>query len=290
MTKIEHQQIQIGRHDLHVVSAGDPRGAPHVYLHGWPESWCEWRDVMAAAGDARCIAIDLPGIGASRGAVEGGGKAELAGVVRQLVERLGIDDATIVGHDVGGMIAYAYLRAYPARRVVIVNTVIPGVDPWDAVLANPTDWHWAFHATPHLPEILVRGRQLAYFGFFYDFLSADPARITPDHRAQYAAAYGEDDSLSAGFELYRAMADDAKANLAAAAGPACETPLLYLRGDKDPAGSAPGLDCYVEGFRKAGVRAIDSAVIPHAGHFIADEQPEALWQAIRSAHARRKAA
>src|SRR5207237_3492388 len=135
---------------------------------------------------------------------------------------------------------YSYLRAYPARRVVIVNTVVPGVPPWDAVLANPADWHWAFHATPYLPEMLVRGRQLAYFGFFYDFLSADPARLTPEHRAQYAAAYGEDDSLRAGFELYRAMTDDANAKRAAASGPPCETPLRYIRGHKAPTGVDPG--------------------------------------------------
>jgi pimeloyl-ACP methyl ester carboxylesterase len=286
--KIEHQQIQIGRHDLHVVTAGDPAAPPYVFLHGWPESWCAWHDVMAAASDARCIAIDLPGIGASRGAVEGARKADIAKVVRDLVEHLGIAaDATIVGHDAGGMIAYAYLRAYPARRVVIVSTVIPGVEPWDAVLANPADWHWAFHATPHLPEMLVRGRELAYFAFFYDFLSADAAKLTPDRRAQYAAAYTDADSLRAGFDLYRAMAQDARANIAGASTP-CETPVLYIRGDKEPGladqrDAQATIEAYAAGLRKAGVRRLETVVIPHTGHFIGDEQPAALWQAIQGA-------
>jgi pimeloyl-ACP methyl ester carboxylesterase len=283
--RIEHQQVAVGSHDLHVATSGDPDAPPYVFLHGWPECWIEWHEVMAAASDVRCIAIDLPGIGASRGAVEGGRKVELANLVFVLVEQLALKDVTIVGHDAGGMIAYAYLRSHPAARVVVVNTVIPGVDPWSEVISNPTDWHWSFHNTPHLPELLVKGRELGYFSFFYDFLSAKPKRITAERRAQYAAAYSDDAALHAGFELYRGMADDAKTNQAGASSP-CDTPLLYIRGDKDLGGT---IDDYAAGFRKVGVRNLETAKIADCGHFVADEQPGALWDAIaRSAH--RKAA
>jgi pimeloyl-ACP methyl ester carboxylesterase len=231
---------------------------------------------MAAANDVHCIAIDLPGIGASRGLIEGGRKVDLAKIVAGLVQQLGLKDVTIVGHDCGGMIAYAYRRDRPAARVVIINTVIPGVDPWTEVIANPIDWHWAFHSTPHLPELLVKGRELGYFNFFYDFLSADPKRLTPERRAQYAAAYSDDAALHAGFEFYRGMADDAKTNQAGASSP-CDTPLLYIRGDKDLGGP---MNKYVEGFRKAGVRDLQTATISDCGHFVADEKPEELWHAI----------
>jgi pimeloyl-ACP methyl ester carboxylesterase len=286
MSKLEHQQLSILGRDLHVVTSGDPRGAPHVFLHGWPQSWCAWHDVMRAAGDsARCIAIDLPGIGASHGRVDGGAKHAHAEVVHALITQLAPEGATLIGHDVGGMIAYAYLRTYSdVARVVIVNTVIPGVSPWDDVIHRPEIWHFGFHAVPALPEVLVQGKQLSYFAFFYDVLAADPSKITPDRRAQYASAYGDDDALHAGFELYRALRDDAKVNAAFTAGAPCETPLLYVRGDRDP------IEPYVKGFREAGVRDVVSAVIPQAGHFVADENPAALWNAIAADHRAHRAA
>jgi pimeloyl-ACP methyl ester carboxylesterase len=288
MTRLEHRQITIDGNELHVVTSGDPHGAPYVFLHGWPESWSAWHDVVQIAGDtARCIAIDLPGIGASRMNTDGS-KRTIAGLVHGLIERLELADATLVGHDVGGMVAYAYLRAYTdVARVAIVNIVIPGVAPWDHTIRNPKDWHWAFHATPHLPEILTQGKQLSYFAFFYDLLAADPAKITPERRAMYAAAYGSDAALQAGFDFYRAMEKDALDNAASAALAPCDTPLLYIRGDHDQAPIEP----YVNGFRDAGIRDLATTMIPNCGHFIAEEAPEALWRALTADHrARRRAA
>ena len=68
----------------------------------------------------------------------------------------------IVGHDIGGMIAYAYLRHYrDAAGVVIIDAAIPGLDPWDDVIRNPYLWHFAFHAIPALPELLAQDRPAA---------------------------------------------------------------------------------------------------------------------------------
>ncbi|MER7211319.1 alpha/beta fold hydrolase [Streptosporangium sp. NPDC000239] len=223
-----HTHVPIAGSPLHVVETGDPLGRPVLFLHGWPESWRTWRGVMEAAGtDARLLAVDLPGIGDSTGPAPGGSKLRLAGMVHELVLSLGLTDLTLVGHDAGGMIAYAYLRRYGAARVVIMNTVIPGVAPWKDVLANPYIWHFGFHAVPALPETLVRGRQAAYFDYFYDVLSVDPARITPESRRAHAAAYARDTALTAGFDLYRALPQDALDNAALAeAGPGRHTPPL----------------------------------------------------------------
>ncbi|HEV7556544.1 MAG TPA: alpha/beta fold hydrolase, partial [Kofleriaceae bacterium] len=154
MTSFQHEQRRIRDHEIHVVTSGNPGGTPYVLLHGWPESWSSWHDVMAAAGDdARCIAIDLPGIGESHGAVASGAKRAIAEIVHELLGELGLGrDTTLVGHDAGGMVAYAYLRAFDdVARVVIVNTVIPGVAPWDEVIRRPDIFHFAFHQVPHLP-------------------------------------------------------------------------------------------------------------------------------------------
>src|ERR1700744_414309 len=140
-TLFRHSHIPAGAGSLHVVEAGDPRSPPSLSLHGWPQSWRTWEEVMArAAPEARAIAIDLPGVGESAGSGTGS-KRQLAAQLRDLVAELGLQNLTLVGHDVGGMIAYAYLRQYAdAAQLVIMDTVIPGVDPWPEVLANPYLW------------------------------------------------------------------------------------------------------------------------------------------------------
>ena len=277
MSDFRHQQIPLDRISLHVVEAGDPAARPVVFLHGWPQSWAEWQQLMTiAAGEFHAIAIDLPGVGESTPGAVDGSKRTLAAVVHALIERLDLKDATLVGHDIGGMVAYAYLRRYQdLAGVVIVDVAIPGLDPWDEVLRNPYIWHFAFHAIPKLPELLVEGRQAPYLDYFFDVLSVDPTRIAPDARATYARAYASDEALTAGFAFYRAFPQDANDNLAGAR-EETSTPLLYIRG----AHSRGDLNRYANGLRAAGVASLTAQLIPDAGHFIPDEQPADLWQAI----------
>jgi len=110
---LRHRQVYVDGSSVHVVEAGDPAAAPVVFLHGWPESWRSWLPVMERAGEqVRAIAMDLPGVGESTGAATDGSKRELARVVHSVIGALDLDDVTLVGHDVGGMVAYSYLRAH----------------------------------------------------------------------------------------------------------------------------------------------------------------------------------
>ena len=92
------------------------------------------------------------------------------------------------------------------------------------------------------------GRQAEYFDFFYDILSADPSRITPRARAEYVSAYRSDAALTAGFDFYRAFAQDARDNAESGKTAAADTPLLYLRGERESGNIAT----YAAGFRSAG--------------------------------------
>jgi len=274
---LRHSQLDIGGRQLHVVESGDPVGEPIVLLHGWPQSWREWLAFMDAGRDRyRLIALDLPGIGGSVDATIDGSKHALAAVVDALIEALALDGATLVGHDIGGMVAYAHLREYGrARRIVIVDVVIPGVDPWDDVIHNPHLWHFAFHAIPDLPEQLVHGHQAEYFDFFFDLLAADPARITAAARRDYVEAYRTKTALKAGFDFYRSFAIDAERN-AAKGQTSCETPVLLLRGEV----SYGHVQTYERGLREAGLNRLTTRVVPGAGHFIPEENPDALWHFV----------
>ncbi len=273
-----HRQLLVATSSIHVIEAGHEDGPAFLFLHGWPQSWRSWKSVMRlAAFEHRAVALDLPGIGGSRGLVGDGSKSELAWLVHILIERLGLGDVTLVGHDVGGMIAYAYLRRYDDMAgVVVMDTVIPGVNPWNEVIRNPRIWHFAFHALAGLPELLVQGRQAAYFNYFFDALSVDPTKPTRKARAEYAAAYRSAESLTAGFDLYRAFPNDAADNMAFGKGPSVATPLLYVRGD----GEAGEIDTYAGGLRESGVGNLTTATVHNAGHFTPEEQPAEVWQII----------
>lgn len=279
MSELRHEHVQVGDVTLHTATAGPADAPAVVLLHGWPESWATWREIIPlAARTHRVIALDLPGIGgSSRGGITGT-KAEIARAVHALIETLGLRDTTIVGHDIGGMVAYACLRAYPdLARVAILDVPIPGVDPWDEFVRSPFLWHFALHAVPGLPERLVGDRIAEYFDYFYDLLAAAAGALTAEVRAEQAAAYAVPGALEAGFDWYRAFNADVEHNLRAAAGPSAATPLLYLRGAAERGGS---IATYVDGLHRAGVSAVTPAVIEDAGHFPHQEQPAATWRAL----------
>lgn len=59
---VEHRWVDANGLRMHVAEAGS--GTPVLLLHGWPQHWYEWREVMPAlAGEARLIAPDWRGAG-----------------------------------------------------------------------------------------------------------------------------------------------------------------------------------------------------------------------------------
>lgn len=274
---LTHRIITVGDFSLHVVETGNDHADTVIFLHGWPEDWSEWRRIMAlAAGTHRVVAFDLPGIGKSHGGVTVGEKSAIATIIHQAVRSMDLRNPTIVGHDAGAMVAYAYMRAFSSeiRAAVLMSSVIPGVEPWSKVLANPYIWHFAFHNTPGLPEALVMGNQRVYFDYFFDILTKDHSAIDDPARDHYAASYGSPEALHAGFEWYRAFSKDAGTNRKDTV--KIDVPLLYLRGEFE----GGEMEEYVNGFHAVGVASVTSARIPGSGHYTPEENPEAVWAEI----------
>jgi pimeloyl-ACP methyl ester carboxylesterase len=280
VVEIQHTSVEVDDAVIHVAQAGHGLRPTFVLLHGWPESWHTWRDLMQiASATSHLVAIDLPGIGKSLGGVGSGSKIEIATVVHKLIGVLGLDDVTLVGHDIGGMVAYAYLREFhDLRSAVIMDVPLPGIDPWDDFIRSPFLWHFALHAVQELPEQLVTGRQREYFDYFYDLLSAHPGVPDPACREEQLAAYESASALTAGFDWYRAFNADVQHNQAVSAGPPITTPVLYLRGEKERGGL---LESYVEGLRRAGVTNVQGALVPATGHFPQEEATEETWRIVR---------
>jgi pimeloyl-ACP methyl ester carboxylesterase len=232
-----------------------------LFLHGWPENWSCFQGLMPRlSSEFNVAAIDLPGIGESCTVPPSGDKRTLARYVRAVLRELGWKNASLVGHDAGGQIVFAYLKAYPDElsSAMILNVAIPGVDPWSEVECNPHLWHFAFHAMPDLPERLVAGHEAEYFASFYDAISAQPGAVPEFARQRYAEAYRRPESLRAGFEWYRSFARDQRDN-ARLKQQEVHTPVLYLRGSAE---RGIELERYLAGFREHGLCQLSGDHIP----------------------------
>ncbi|MER9655612.1 alpha/beta hydrolase [Mesorhizobium sp. M0152] len=265
-----------------IREAGPVEAPAFLLLHGWPQSSYAFEQVIGRlARDHHVVAPDLPAIGDSQGVPRASDKRTLARLMRGVAEACGLRQLVAAGHDIGGQIVFALLRDHPEilSGAAIMDVAIPGVAPWENVIRNPQIWHFAFHAVPALPETLVSGHQHAYFDFFFNVLSKQRASISTEARDVYAKAYFRPESLQAGFDWYRAFPEDAKANAVAPAKPIA-VPVLYLRGSAEPG----DIGEYVDGLRAAGLANVEGDIIADSGHFVADENPEALAMRLARFH------
>ena len=158
--QLTHRTAVVNRVRLHYVVAG--QGEPVVLLHGWPETWYQWRKIIPSLAEKyTVIAPDMRGLGDSSKPAAGYDKRTVADDICRLVRKLGFERIFLVGHDWGGPVAYAYACLNPdsVRRLVILDTVIPG-----AGLEEITKelWHVHFHRVRDLPEFLVAGKEREY--------------------------------------------------------------------------------------------------------------------------------
>ena len=126
---------------LHCLETGSgPRTM--VLVHGYPETWWEWRHVMPlfAAAGFRVIAVDYRGAGHSSKPASGYDKHTMAKDIHALLaELLAVgEEIVLVGHDIGLTVAFAFAALYPAAvgRLVLVDTILPGTSAWQALLTT----------------------------------------------------------------------------------------------------------------------------------------------------------
>jgi len=258
---------------LHYVRGGT--GSAVILLHGFPEDWYAYHRIMPLlAKQFTVVAVDLRGIGGSAATAGGYDAANMAEDVHQLVEHLHLHHVYVVGHDIGGMVAYAFALRYPetSRGVMMLDAPLPGLGSRDAVKTSRITWHINFHQTPELPEQLIAGREAIYFRHFLDrdtFSDADVAR--------YARAYAAPEHLRALLEIYRAFPANEKFN--AAQQSAISLPLVLASGENSPFEKL--MPSFAEALRDHGCTNVKIEVIKNSVHYVADEQPEAVAELIK---------
>jgi pimeloyl-ACP methyl ester carboxylesterase len=242
-------------------------GSPVVLLHGFAETSHMWDPVLPIlSGRHTVIVPDLRGAGASSKPDGGYDKKTMAHDIHALLRSLGVENATIVGHDIGMMVAYAYAAQYPEEtdRVVLMDAFLPGIGNWKDMWLMRDLWH--FHFYGEVPLALVAGRERIYLEHFWNDFAADPHQSVPEpDRQRYALAYAQPGAMRAGFEWFRNFERDA-ADFARMAQNRLRMPVRVIAGEKS------GGSFLVEQVRLV-ADDVDGTVIPGSGHWLLEEAP-----------------
>ncbi|AWB94702.1 alpha/beta hydrolase [Agromyces badenianii] len=260
---------------LHAVIGGE--GPALLLVHGWPETWYAWRLLMPAlAKDFTVIAVDQRGIGLSDKPESGYDAGTLAADLVGLMDELGHERFAVVGHDTGFAIGYALASDHPERVSRLVLAEIPGAPGttpapplFVPAQVNNTLWHIPFNRVEGLPEQLIAGREDVYFG--YEF-AIQGGGVPADAIEYYVGLLANPESLTGSLGFYRAF-DATVAQNMERAGRKLRMPVLAVGGERSYG------DHVADGVRVV-ADDVEGIVIAGAGHWLAEEAPELLLEAL----------
>jgi pimeloyl-ACP methyl ester carboxylesterase/quinol monooxygenase YgiN len=256
----------IGDATLHYVIGGS--GPLAVLLHGFPNTWYAWREVMAElAPTMTVVALDLRGLGDSDAGKQPTDVPTGAQDLALLLDELDAGPAFIAGQDWGGSTAFAFAAEHPeaVRALAVIEAMPRG--PWtDTTAANP--WFVDFHRIPDLPEQLVRGRERAYLDWFYRAYSATPGVPGQPAVDEYLRTYTRPGVMASALERYRAVDREIEHNTRYIRDPIA-TPILAVGGERMFGGAV------AENLRPAASN-VQAAIIDGCGHYVSEERPHDL--------------
>ena len=274
---------------LHFASAGDPSRRLILFLHGFPEFWYAWKRQLAEFGATHfAVAPDMRGYNLSSKPDEVSAYAvkHLVEDVRDLARQLGYPGRfTLVGHDWGGAVAWAFAMAHPEllERLVIINAPHPGVFVRE-LRENPAQQQ----ASQYMLWFRTPGVEAALAADNYASLvraltaTAAPGAFNEADLEAYRSAWSQSGALAGGLNYYRAARIGPPApGEPAASFPAdgdlrVAVPTLVIWGERDHAllpGNLDGLDAFVPDLR------IER--IPEGSHWVVHEKPQLVNRFLR---------
>ncbi len=274
---------------LHYASSGRLDLPLIVFLHGFPEFWYAWRRQLVEFGTGHfAVAPDMRGYNLSEkpGNISDYDIEHLVADVRELAAHFGARRFTLVGHDWGGAVAWAFASAHPEllERLVIVNAPHPAVFARE-LRENPAQQR----ASQYMLLFRSAGAEAMIEADGYAALvravmgTAAPGAFTDEDIAQYRCAWSQPGALTGSLNYYRASRigppglDGAPASSFATTGSMrVEVPTLVIWGERDFAllpGNLDGLADYVPKL------AIER--IPDATHWVVHEKLREVNRLLR---------
>jgi pimeloyl-ACP methyl ester carboxylesterase len=252
-----------------------------LLIHGFPQTSYQFRHVITPLSNAgyRVIAPDYRGAGQSAKPKSGYEKSQMAEDLHLLLhDHLAIKDKVhVVGHDIGGMIAYAYASRFPENVASLIwgECPLPGTSTYDSIMGSPDVFHFIFHRVLDLPEALIAGRERIYLKHFFDKQVYNTAAITKGDLDVYTEAYSQPGAIRAGLEVYRAFDKDVQENKEwVKKNGKLSVPTLGMVGKEFLL--APYVESMVGEMCERG----EVLQVENSGHYIAEENPEGFVDGV----------
>ena len=251
---------------IHYKIAGS--GEPLLLLHGSPLTSRSWLRTMPELAETyTVIAPDLRGYGKSDKPADGYEIHTMVEDVRQLIRSLGIGQANVVGHDLGGIVAYVYAANHmdEVRRLGIIESPIIGVPSPTMEKVLAAYWHIGFYAHPRLPELLIGGREKEYLAEFIHTYQFNPNSFTDEDLTHYAGHLASPGGIRGAMGVYREIFSELPKILQLTK-KKLTMPVWAVGGDHSM-GRGP-----LEQFQQLAETA-QGGVIADSGHWVIEEQP-----------------
>ena len=262
---------------LHVVEEGPDEAEAVLLLHGWPQTSYAWRRVspLLAAAGLHTVAPDLRGFGHSAKPDGGFDKKTVARDCLDLADHLGIERFWVVGHDMGGQVAFPLAAQWPERvkGLVFIEAGLPGYGQERAMdIATGGSWHFGFNRSGDIAEALVHGREQLFIRamIYRETVGVFVTTAISDEDINvYAASAALPGALRCMFGYYRALLPtDRDDNLALGNVP-LTMPVLAIGSDHGYGETA------ADTMRKLAI-APESWIASQCGHYVPEERPAEL--------------
>ena len=284
---MDHAYAEVNGIRLHYVTEG--RGPLVLFAHGFPEFWYAWRSQLREFGrDHQAVALDMRGynLSAKPADLAQYRVPHLVEDLRGLAAHLGHERFVLVGHDWGGVVAWAVAIAHPERlqRLVIINAPHPAIFDRE-IRENPaqqTASRYMLTFRSAEAEAILAANDCARL---VEILGRDLGdRFTAADRAAYLEAWSQPGALTGGLNYYRAAGVGPPAGDGAPARSfggdvarmTVRVPTLVIWGEQDRAlltGNLDGLERFVPD--------LTIERIPDGSHWVVHQHPERVNRLIR---------
>lgn len=275
---VSHHFADLNGTELHYVAAGT-QGSPVLLVHGFPETWWAFRDVIPRLAEShRVFAVDLRGFGDSGHADGAYDSATAAEDLHQLIGHLDVGPVHLTGQDISGATVFR-LAAIHSDDVLSLTAVEMGLAGFGLeALADVTrggSWHIGVLAAPGIPELMLVGREREFIGdWAFPAMTAVADSVSATDVDEFVRTYAGAHGWRGAIGLYRSMVTEGDDIVALAASAPLTMPVMAI-GAAGGSFTSTTLSNVVAGD-------VESVLFDGVGHYVALEAPERLASALRA--------
>lgn len=272
-----HQSIHANGVRLHYVTDGE--GPLMLFLHGFPENWYSWRhQIREFSKTHRVVALDLRGYNDSDkpAGIFSYLTSEILKDVESVIRGLGYKSCILVGHDLGGSIAWSFAYDYPGMVSCLIVLNAPHLALFMDKLRNPQQlarsWYIFFFQLPWLPELALRACDYRIITGMFSGLAVNKQAFTQEDLNVFKNAAAKPGALTAMLSYYRTILFSRIVRRKI-----LEVSTILIWGENDPL-LGNDLTYLTERY----VRDFEIKMISNCSHWVQQEQPELVNEIIRN--------